>query len=1051
MSFQDHYTFRAQLTDSLLRDLVGPGTDDEVISDPPITKYIAGILYPQSQLTVNQTNIDQTRDEDEAADDDTGIADPPVALANIRFPSSMGLTFAVDTRLCGEINVVIEAARYYAVIVDEAAGRPRRFRRRTAPGATEEWRREPLRPEPLRIPVKVPVDSKRAQVADGLEVFWRVRPVSADGAASVTIVLLNARRASTTELRDSDAFFQPRISITVDGAAPVFVERPSVAPPAADEDLQAYRLLYRHARAFAIGHGSSVEWDVSPVDPAHATSIRTTFVPAHDVRVSDSNPNIQAKCLEMRYLAAAPKTDVLPELDRFCSGYQKWISERDTELSALSQDLRDVAASHLRGCAGALSRMAKAAGVLGEDETAWQAFRLMNRAMLQQRARTEWLRTQQQGASPVEDDRHKWRPFQLAFILLCLDGIVHKESPDRALADLLWFPTAGGKTEAYLGLIAFTIFLRRLRFADSGAGVTAIMRYTLRLLTLQQFERAALLICCCEQIRQANDRALGVRPISVGLWVGQDATPNSIRDAKTSLNNLRKGAQVAKRNPVQLHSCPWCGTRLDYQNYSVIDDGLLVACRHRGCFFEKGLPVYVVDEDIYRQRPALIIATVDKFASLPWRDDVSTLFNLDDMCSHPPDLVIQDELHLISGPLGTLTALYETAVDALCSRDGAGPKVVASTATIRRARAQVAGLFNRDVRQFPPPGLDARDSYFALEAPPETRATRLYLGVMAPGTSQATLLVRTYACLLQKTAELAGSPEVKDPYWTLVGYFNSLRVLGGARMQVQDDVSDRIKMLAREDGAAERSIDPRIELTSRTPSGEIPQYLKQMSVSYPDPDAFNVILATNMISVGVDIERFGLMVVMGQPPSASEYIQSTSRVGRRYPGLVVVLFNAAKSRDRSHYESFVAYHSALHRQVESASVTPFSPRARDRGLHAVIVAMARHLVQRLRPNDGAAEIGLALSELRGILDSILRRISMIAPEELEMSKKELEEILAFWEERAKLDQHLVYRDNDLHNALLRDASIEDLGDESGYPTLWSLRDVDRASGLYLVR
>src|SRR5258708_37272315 len=217
-------------------------------------------------------------------------------------------------------------------------------------------------------------------------------------------------------------------------------------------------------------------------------------------------------------------------------------------------------------------------------------------------------------------------------------------------------------------------------------------------------------------------------------------------------------------------------------------------------------------------------------------------------------------------------------------------------------------MFLRGARQFPPPALDAANSYFAIEGNPSTRGTRIYVGVMAPGTSQSTLMIRVYAALLQAAKDLPGSDSVRDTYWTLLGYFNSLRVLGAAKLQVQDDVTDRIAYLSS-DPAMRRTVEAVDELTSRKESSEIGQILNDMGIKYPDPQVKDVILATNMISVGVDVDRLSLMAVMGQPQAPSEYIQATSRVGRRTTGAVFTLVNSSRSRDRSHYENFVTYHS----------------------------------------------------------------------------------------------------------------------------------------------
>ena len=830
-----------------------------------------------------------------------------------------------------------------------------------------------------------------------------------------------------------------------------FVERRAPELRGNDEDMRMYRLLYRHAVGFAVGHGCSAEWEISTESASKAKLIRSTFTPQHDLRLADSNPAIRS--VPMKLLADGNRSSVISELTDLLNGYRTWIRYQVREAQSLSGELRQTALRNIKECKASLIRISNGLGLLASDDQAWYAFQLANAAMLEQRARTVWLKAGKPPGEPSKDDSHQWRPFQIAFILLCIEGIVDSTCDDRETTDLLWFPTGGGKTEAYLGLIAFTTFLRRLRNPDRGAGVTVLMRYTLRLLTIQQFERAALLMCCCEEMRRKNRNLLGTEPIRIGLWVGRGATPNTLDEARAALNKFRQAVVPTEKNPVQLRSCPWCGQALDHRNYYIsnADRRLVISCRNVSCEFESELPVCLVDQDIYGKRPTLIIATVDKFAALPWNEQTANLFNIGS-AEPPPELIIQDELHLISGPLGTLTGLYETAIDAVCSLAGASPKVVASTATIRRAGNQVRGIFDRSVRQFPPPGIDARDSYFAEEVGPDQKGTRLYLGLMAPGTSQTTLMVRTYAALLQFSADLPASPDVRDPYWTLLGYFNSLRVLAGAKLQVQDDVEDRTELLARESGTVKRALGEQIEMTSREASADIPSHLKRMAIRHPDRAALDVILATNMISVGVDIDRLGLMVVMGQPQATSEYIQATSRVGRQFPGLVMTLFNASRSRDRSHYESFVTYHSALYRQVESTSVTPFSSRARDRGLHAVLIALARLTLRDFRANNSAAQVSDLRVRLSPVIATILQRVESVAADEGNATKAQLESIIAKWAQAAYDDPNLVFSDY-FHpdRALLVDAARDDIDWGHKFPTLQSLRDVDMSSNLYLVR
>lgn len=1067
--FDDYYDFRRRVVDALERDVLGPESSDETITDPPTTKYISGVLFPSDSSLVDPaqdlgegTEIDGESDQGESWD-------PAVSMSYVRYPSSMGMTLVVDTAATGTINVSVGGARYVPVETekpaiesaagagahDEAEASSRYFGRRARPREQPNWQRVPLEIAPIEIDLTKPAAGKTTPVDSGLELFQRIRPGDGQGRVSITLVLINTRKSSSSGAafgNDADSLFQAALRATAPGGGPVFVHRPHGAAHVPEEDVASDRLLYRDAVSMAVGHGTAVDWDSDPGDSARATAVYTCMLPRYDLRLADSNPAIDTSALEMRHLMEASRSKALEGLQNLCKDYEQWISHISDQVADVDQVLQATAERHLDRCRDALRRMRAGVELLANDSDTWEAFRLANRAMLMQRARADWLASGGTTTAPDLNGSHRWRPFQIAFILLCLEGVANPDSADRKLADLLWFPTGGGKTEAYLGLLAFAALLRRLRSPLQGHGVTVLMRYTLRLLTIQQFERAALLVCCLETIRRADAR-LGKEPIEIGLWVGQGATPNTLAEAKVSIDKLRQGIRIQQQNPLQLHRCPWCGKELGPRNLSIAASPkrLVIACRTAECAFSAGLPVCVVDDDIYARHPMLVIATSDKFASMPWRDSCFSLFNGDLHGVRPPELIIQDELHLISGPLGTLAGLYETAVDLLCSAQGSKPKVIASTATIRRADEQTMSLFDRGVRQFPSPGISAADSFFATEASPAEKGTRLYVGVIAPGTSQATLLVRTYAAILQAVSEINGDTRIKDPYWTLVGYFNSLRVLGGARMQVQDDVDDRLDLLSRAHETARREIEHRIELTSRESSGDIPDHLRRMAISLPSSEALDVILATNMISVGVDVNRLGLMVVTGQPQSTSEYIQATSRVGRRFPGLVITMLNAAKSRDRSHYESFRDFHAALYRQVESSSVTPFSARARSRALHAVLVALARLTVPGLRANDSASKVGTMRLSLQPAKDAILSRVRQVDEREVESTAAELEQIIDAWVQRAEDQPDLVYS-NPRHpdKALLGDAGIPFEDFEGTFPTLWSLRDVDRSSHLYQV-
>jgi hypothetical protein len=969
----------------------------------------------------------------------------------------MGLTFAVAPEISSEIVVSARAAVYVPLDAEGRTVSARRAEARTTVDQREHWRRRELELPDTPVDVTQPGVQVEELVPGEVKLHVLVRPADASsGTVTVTVTLMNTQVVGERELQDAFALFQPGLRVRAANGASAFVERTPDVPPD-DVELAASRLLYRHAPTFAVGHGCSAQWDWAPppvgltdIERAAISEVRSEFLPTHEVLLTDSNPEIDSSALGMLGLAEKPDTEVLAALRGLALGYEQWIEAKASEAASLAgTPYEDAAHAQLDVCREALGRMREGIRILTDKPDVMEAFRLANRAMAQQRARSAWVKGGRQGTPDLSVQR--WRPFQIAFMLLCLCGIDDPKHPDRKISDLLWFPTGGGKTEAYLGLIAFTTFLRRLRRGPDGGGVTVLMRYTLRLLTLQQFERATILICAMESMRRADPERLGHEGISIGMWVGKSATPNDLKTAAGKLLRLRGGQSLQTENPVQLHACPWCGTALDAHHYTVDEDDIRmdVRCPGADCDFASGLPVHLVDQTVYEARPTLVIATVDKFASMPWRKQTAALFNRDRVGdgTPPPELIVQDELHLISGPLGTLTGLYETAVDALADR----PKVIASTATIRRASDQGRNLFDRDVRQFPPAGLDARDSWFAVETDRKVKASRRYVGLLAPGTSQSTLLIRTYAALLHQAMCARTSDEVRDAYWTLVGYFNSLRLLSAAELQVNDDVEDYLRLLAERDGTDARVSNRYSELTSRVDASLIPARLKEIEKRYPDPDVRDVLLATNMIAVGVDVDRLGLMAVMGQPQTTAEYIQATSRVGRAHPGLVAVMLNSARARDRSHYESFLHFHSALYREVESTSVTPFSARSRDRGLHAVVVALARILIPEARENDAAGRIDVYLSRLETEIRPLLTdRVAQVAGAELQDTCDAFDEFIDWWKRMADGHGGLLYepvRGNPTP-ALLKPYDDES-DDNDAWSTLWSLRDVDAESALFM--
>ncbi|MGD1217510.1 helicase-related protein [Streptomyces krungchingensis] len=1068
----EHYRVRdEELLVGLRRELLGPAEDaeaddrEEVLTqDAPIDRYLTGVLYPRAskerrvEIAAEQDGTDATPVPSRDDAEESGTAQD-VGAAGDRRPSSMGLTFAVDPTECDTIVVSARAAVYEPTDVDGNPIPARRAEARTTGEQRERWRRTELQLPDQLIDVTAPSPAEPTELLLGkvaLHVIVR-RPDRTTGTVTVTVTLINTQKIGERDLQDAFSLFQCGLTVRAADGSTAFVERP--APTSAhDPEIATSRLLHRHAPTFAVGHGCSAAWDWTPPPigmtdtvKAAVAEIRSEFVPSVEVLLTDSNPEIDSSTLSMLGLAEDSDAMVLTALEGLATGYERWIDRKSAEADALTGETHEKPArDQVKACREALDRIREGIELLRDKPDLMRAFRLANRAMADQRARSKWVKDGRVGAP--DPAAGEWRPFQIAFVLLCMAGIDDHKHHDREISDLLWFPTGGGKTEAYLGLIALTSFLRRIRRGADGGGVTVLMRYTLRLLTLQQFERAATLLCAMEHLRGSTPE-LGDEAFSVGMWVGRSATPNTLAAAGLKLDELRANLdrRLATENPVQLHACPWCGTRLDARNYEVDEDArrMHVRCPGTDCDFADGLPVHLIDEAVYDARPTLVIATVDKFASMPWRPATSALFNLDDPHdgTPPPELIVQDELHLISGPLGTLTGLYETAVDALADR----PKVIASTATIRRAADQGLHLFARGVRQFPPAGLDARDSWFAVETPREEKASRRYVGLLAPGTSQSTLLIRTYATLLHRAKHARTEDEVRDAYWSLVGYFNSLRLLSAAELQVHDDVVAYLELLGEREGVAVRSVANYSELTSRIDASEIPTRLKGIEKKLPDEDTVDVMLATNMIAVGVDVDRLGLMAVTGQPQTTAEYIQATSRVGRAHPGLVAVMLNSARSRDRSHYESFQHFHSALYREVESTSVTPFSARARERGLHAVIVALARILIPAARPNESAGRIESYVNVLEGRIKSVLMsRVGAVTPEETEAVSQGFDEFVEWWRKEASNHSGLLFepKRGDRTPSLLK-AYDDESGDAEAYPTLWSLRDVDAETALFM--
>ncbi|MDX2100101.1 MAG: DISARM system helicase DrmA [Leptolyngbyaceae cyanobacterium bins.59] len=1096
---------RAELEQAVLADLLGPVNGQyEEIDEPRVSdRYLVGLLAPlhrRKRLEQPDEQLEQTEDLasaktgtvdesteqlDDLAIGGTGTAEDGTTettnpAIETMFPSSMGISFCVSGQA--------KAIRVQAGWGQYEKG-PSEYLTTPTGAAKTVWKRYPSVAKSPPIPLQTGSIAPW-QITPDRDVYVRGQIRAYGDDWMISLFLVNEQR-EPEKSPDQAWLFQPELSVeSADQAQPdIFIRKAQQRSqgkldPVQYAEEQAMEMLYRHQVEFAVGHGTGVHAELAAGATDRAVRLCTRVVPTYEVPKTDAPtpneiPGLAGLVLDMQVLADSTAADLVSKLTPLVTAYRDWIvdqTSRVTDPTAKLQGYEWVAADVLTNSTRTLERIQAGLDLLQGNSQALEAFQFMNRAMGQQRIHSLYAEQKRRGEEGELDTidipkNRSWRPFQLAFILLNLPSITDLHHPDRsheteAIADLLWFPTGGGKTEAYLGLTAYTIGLRRLQGVIAGrsgeSGVAVLMRYTLRLLTLQQFQRATALICACEAIRRENPTKWGKEPFRIGLWVGQKTTPNRTDQSEEFLKQkLGQYQPTSSGSPHQLTNCPWCGSKIDpgkqhikVESFAKGQARTLIYCGDalgRCLFTQKqspteGLPILVVDEEIYRRLPTLLIATVDKFAQMPWNGAVQMLFGqvegycqrhgfvspeIEDSPSHPakygqpsaktlpqnplrpPDLIIQDELHLISGPLGTLVGLYETAVDHLCSWNVDGkpvrPKVIASTATIRQAREQIHHLFLRQVQVFPPQGLEVTDNFFSLQRQPSEEAPgRRYLGICATGRRLKAALIRVYTAILAASQSLYEKyGEAVDPWMTLVGYFNSMRELGGTRRLVDDDIQSRLGKMDQR-GLAKRSRIEVKELTSRIASTDIPIVLDALEVPFnPHRDQkgdrrkpIDVLLATNMISVGVDVRRLGAMVVTGQPKTTAEYIQATSRVGRTFPGLVFTVYNWARPRDLSHYEQFEHYHATFYKHVEALSVTPFAPRAIDRGLAALLVALVRLKGIELNQNDKAGRIDRNHPYLQEALEAIVTRAERVdGPKTRDLVKQALEAKLDYWLEQ----------------------------------------------------
>jgi len=1078
--------------------------ENEIISEDPLQRYSVGILYPQNMYFQSHDNIDDTGQNTLAQSERDEVLDSSANITNQYYPSAIGLSF-LTSKLNPSLKVRISATKYTKVKVRDCYANVDSIseiifnssvfsqklnlesnKLRLLEKLTREdkdlllalcdnetlkkqiyylyniqnngWIRKPLTNGQREYDIPSAKDKTvsiwEKDIIDGLKIYCIRRPSKDKSMTLFTISLINTYKAKENKKNINEMFFQTGLEVDIIDSESEFLEYFRNDFTTMDSDEISLSLLYRNKKNYGIGHGCSINWisTTNKIEKLYSEIIPIFEIPQLNFEVKEIEGKASESLLmkNLSNWSNLSHAQIIESLCKFTSTYECWIKSLEIKIRAVPSKLYEQAIKQIIECKSSLQRMNIGINILDRDKTAFEAFQLANRAMIMQREHTIIQRKKKipnvdQIIWPdYQESDAKWRPFQLAFFLLNLDGLTNEDSCDRNIVDLIWFPTGGGKTEAYLGISAFIIFLRRLKYPNNYSGTSVLMRYTLRLLTSQQFQRASTLICACELIRKENIQRFGDKPITIGLWIGRASTPNNLTIAYELLDKLCTG--VSDKNPFQVLKCPWCGTTMVREN-NIGSWGykpgsrpkrFILFCPEKTCAFNSNLPIQVVDEDIYNNPPTLLFGTVDKFAMMPWKKEISDIFAITSN-NRSPELIIQDELHLISGPLGSIVGIYETALDALCSQKKIKPKIIASTATIRHADEQIRSLYDRPVKQFPAQGLDAEDSFYAREADLNDKPGRLYIGVMAAGKTLTTTQVRLISSLLQGVYEIKSDAHIKDKYWTLVTYFNTIRELGKCSTLLDDDIKDYIRRMSFRRGKDKRIYYDAQELTSRERAENIPKILDRLEISYPDNKSINILLASNMMSVGVDIERLNLMTVISQPKTTSEYIQATSRIGRNYPGLVFVLYDGARPRDRSHYEQFTSYHQAFYKFVEPTSVTPFSGPSRERGLHAVVVTMVRHLLN-LRNDNQAADFNLGLTNLNIIKQIILDRVEDIMPEEKDATLLDINKLLQDWDKIAKLtgDKNLTYGNPRKQHLLYPAGKKKD----KYWATLQSMRNVD---------
>lgn len=1048
----DYPAARQRLLRWLRAQLRGPLADDEILTDiQPLKRYPCGTLFP---VIRGIEGLDPASAEEESLSEVDGADQVEATGQRPRYipPSSVGFSFFARGETV-RFQVRCAAARYLQGGERDERGRflGREFHREALGGDAHTQSFDDTQGS-TRLDLWA---DAHGEALAGLDVLWRRH---GEGWL-ITVSLFNRQEWDPAQEnlevvrgQTERSLFQVELACYPEaGEIGVY---PRVDHSLLDGEEQELELQYRHRYIYAVGHGAAVDW---VVEDGRVREIRSEFLPAVEVpQVTADTGSDGDRVLSLDYLADPERVDWRAALDGFVAGYADWVTNQQGEVTVLDEPWAVAGGRICQRMQVAVARMRQGVARLAADAQALQAFRLANRAMLAQMRQQDRLAGREREASA-----YRWRPFQLAFLLTTLVSTIDEDDQHRDRVDLIWFPTGGGKTEAYLGLIALLLVWRRLRYPGAGGGTAVLMRYTLRLLTAQQFQRAARMILALELIRRDNPGELGEEPFSVGLWVGGGASPNRCKDAQQIVHRAVQGGAL---EGLVLGACPWCETPFQAPgNFLLGPDDFGFRCHQQDCAFGDGerLPCNVVDQALYARPPSLLLATVDKFARLAWDDQAGKFFGRKGQ--RPPELIVQDELHLIASALGSVAGLYEAALDVVLQRRQLPPKIIASTATIRGAGQQVQRLYGRDLSVFPPPGLSCDDAYFARSVPLTERPGRLYVGYLAPRLGRRDCLVPLAAALLVAPEAVFGASELDreallEAWWTQVVYHGSLKGVSNSHNAFVTGVREAVERFMGELGANREAAIQRpmidatrlAQLTSQSSAGDNARVFARLACPRGDEECLDAVLATNMVSVGLDVARLALMVINGQPLTTAEYIQASSRVGRAaVPGLVFANYYRDQARSLSHYENFRAYHESFYRFVEATSITPYTYQARLRALHAALVIAVRHGGGSLRDNARAGDFDAEDAMVRDTLRRLKIRCGQADPPRREAVAAHLEQLARQWHDEAQRcheqRRQLCYQVPDRDNA--RDRLLYNHADRIPglWPTLQSMRNVENTS------